>query len=666
MLRICFVKQGTAYGPEYVNILADMISRNLEAGFPGTFECFTDDPSGISDHINCRPIPSHFTGWWAKLWLFKDGHFSDEDRILYFDLDTVVMGPLDGLVRYDGAFATLRDFFKPYDDVQSAVMAWPANIHAKILTDWENLGCPKLIGGDQEMIQRSLEVSGIKPEFFQDIYPGLFVSYKSGSFKRVPPRGCSVVCFHGQPKPHNCNSSWVNGVWQINGTQAFEIEQFCNTEDCQIEDNIKHAMSLPYPWLEPRPIRRGTAVIVGGSPSLNDTTDCINQSIDDVVFATNKTASYMADRGIGFDYHVLVDAREENLKFLTPEGPAVDYLLASQCNKNIFDAVAGKSVTVWHPKIKGIVELTEGDNRPRCIVGGGSTVCLKAIAIAYIMGFRKFRLIGMDSSYADGKHHAYAQSLNDDDLIVNVQVDDRTFVTTPWMVAQADEFEDLLFELLRLGCDFEVYGDGLIPYIARESMKSSLVSPVAQRGQAILDALPNGPVTGAEIGVFAGELSAYLLTHRPDLTLYLVDSWKGDGTDYIGDSGDFHASLTQDRQDIYHQMALEAVRFAGDRAKILPYSSKEASTLVTDGSLDFVFIDADHSYEGCKADISLWLPKLKDGGVLSGHDYENTDYPKFGVRAAVDEFAQANGCKVTLGENFTWFIHKVGILSIAA
>ena len=87
MLRICFVKQGTAYGPEYVNILADMISRNLEAGFPGTFECFTDDPSGISDHINCRPIPSHFTGWWAKLWLFKDGHFSDEDRILYFDLD---------------------------------------------------------------------------------------------------------------------------------------------------------------------------------------------------------------------------------------------------------------------------------------------------------------------------------------------------------------------------------------------------------------------------------------------------------------------------------------------------------------------------------------------------------------------------------------------------
>ena len=644
-----------------------MISRNLEAGFPGTFECFTDDPSGISAHINCRPIPSYFTGWWAKLWLFKDGHFSNDDRILYFDLDTVIMGPLDDLVRYNGAFSTLRDFFKPYDDVQSAVMAWPANTQSAILEKWEAIGRPDLSGGDQELIQLSLEERGIKPDFLQDIFPGLFVSYKSGSFKRAPPRGCSVVCFHGQPKPHNCNSSWVNGVWQINGTQAFEIEQFCNTEDRQIEENIKYAMSLPYPWLEPRPIRRATAVIVGGSPSLAESTDCINKSVDDVVIATNKTAAYMAERGIIFDYHVLVDAREENIKFLTEVGPKVDYLLASQCNNNIFDAIDGKSVTVWHPKIKGIVELTEGDGRPRCIVGGGSTVCLKAIAIAYIMGFRKFRLIGMDSSYSCGKHHAYEQPLNDDDLIVNVQVDDKMFVTTPWMVAQANEFEDLFFELLRLGCDFEVYGDGLIPYIARESMKTTLVSSVSQRGQAILDLLPkDGPVIGAEIGVFAGELSAHLLSARPDLTLYMVDSWKGGGADYLGDTGDFHAGLTQERQDIYHQMALEAVRFADGRAKILPYSSLEASTLVHSCSLDFVFIDADHSYEGCKADIEHWLPKLKTNGILCGHDYENSDYPKFGVKKAVDEFSVAHGCKVTFGENFTWFIHKVGILSIAA
>lgn len=50
------------------------------------------------------------------------------------------------------------------------------------------------------------------------------------------------------------------------------------------------------------------------------------------------------------------------------------------------------------------------------------------------------------------------------------------------------------------------------------------------------------------------------------------------------------------------------------------------------GGLDFVFVDGDHSYEGCLADIRAWLPLVRDGGVIAGHDY---DWP--GVRRAVDE-----------------------------
>jgi hypothetical protein len=68
-------------------------------------------------------------------------------------------------------------------------------------------------------------------------------------------------------------------------------------------------------------------------------------------------------------------------------------------------------------------------------------------------------------------------------------------------------------------------------------------------------------------------------------------------------------------------------------------------------SLDFVFINADHSYEGCAADIHAWLPKVKAGGWIGGHDYDNTDYPGFGVKRAVD---QAFGPAVELGENFCW------------
>jgi len=53
--------------------------------------------------------------------------------------------------------------------------------------------------------------------------------------------------------------------------------------------------------------------------------------------------------------------------------------------------------------------------------------------------------------------------------------------------------------------------------------------------------------------------------------------------------------------------------------------SKDIAPMIEDGSLDLVFIDGDHSYEGVRLDIDLWLPKVREGGVISGHDYNNTN-----------------------------------------
>lgn len=61
-------------------------------------------------------------------------------------------------------------------------------------------------------------------------------------------------------------------------------------------------------------------------------------------------------------------------------------------------------------------------------------------------------------------------------------------------------------------------------------------------------------------------------------------------------------------------------------------STRSAFRLFKDRSIDFLFIDADHTYEGVREDIMLWLPKVKDGGVISGHDYDWT-----GVERAVNE-----------------------------
>lgn len=72
----------------------------------------------------------------------------------------------------------------------------------------------------------------------------------------------------------------------------------------------------------------------------------------------------------------------------------------------------------------------------------------------------------------------------------------------------------------------------------------------------------------------------------------------------------------------------------GLRAKLLVMTTVEGSRVINDHGMDFVFIDADHSYEGAKADITHWLPKVRKGGWIGGHDY-NQKWP--GVIRAVDE-----------------------------
>lgn len=68
-------------------------------------------------------------------------------------------------------------------------------------------------------------------------------------------------------------------------------------------------------------------------------------------------------------------------------------------------------------------------------------------------------------------------------------------------------------------------------------------------------------------------------------------------------------------------------------AIFMKMSSVDAARFIVDGSLDLVFIDADHSYESVKNDIIAWLPKVRVGGVICGHDYEY----KIGVVQAVEE-----------------------------
>lgn len=84
--------------------------------------------------------------------------------------------------------------------------------------------------------------------------------------------------------------------------------------------------------------------------------------------------------------------------------------------------------------------------------------------------------------------------------------------------------------------------------------------------------------------------------------------------------------------------------------------STRASRLYADKSLDFVYIDADHKYKGVKSDILAWLPKVKVGGVLAGHDYIEGK----GVKIAVDELFDKKDVEFVLGASglSSWVITK--------
>lgn len=660
MLRIVTLNSGNycGLGTEYVLRLYDMVIRNLPEGFKGTFTCFTDNPKGLHAGIDARPLPTPgLEGWWNKLALFQPGLFPAGDRILFLDLDTLITGPLEKVVAYDGPFAILRDFYRSAG-LGSCAMAWEAGseIATAIWDGYVAEGLPQSDpGGDQVIIERHLS----HYELWQNVFPGDFVSFKVDARFGIP-EGAKIVCFHGRPRPHEVNVPWVHQVWKVGGGTSAELVLETNVPRATIEANIRAAQQRQGNWLKIEPNHDGEVLVCAGGPSLADDLNSIklHQANGALVYAVNGTYAYLLKHGILPHAQVICDARPENSGFVPALDHPVERLYASQCDATVLDA-AGPNLTLWHPYFDGVVEIT-GPEDKSCYVGGGTTAGLKAVTIAYARGCRKIHLYGFDSSYRGDDNHAYAQPLNNGERLVDVELPNgECFRAAPWMVTQAEDFQTLAAELTSQGCQLFIHGDGLLPSMAALAEPSRL--PVDLRAQAILSKL-NGVSSpkAAEVGVFVAELSKRLLANRPDLSLYMVDSWSGKPSEDYVDSGDFHADLPQYKQDEFCDIATAMTSFAQERAIILRQPSIEAAQAIPDASLDLVFIDANHSYEGCKSDLEAWFPKVKPGGIVSGHDYENSYHPNWGVKRAVDEFCGSNGFMLELGEDFTWFATKEG------
>ena len=133
--------------------------------------------------------------------------------------------------------------------------------------------------------------------------------------------------------------------------------------------------------------------------------------------------------------------------------------------------------------------------------------------------------------------------------------------------------------------------------------------------------LPDNP-TICEVGCWKGQSAACWaveLAHKIHSVpaIWLVDTFEEPGAS---------AKEVLDRLGDYRSM------FACQ-----PGRSPGVAATFVDHQFDLVFIDADHSYEAVKADIAAWLPKVKPGGIIAGHDFKRFDKQNFGVIEAVTE-----------------------------
>ena len=170
----------------------------------------------------------------------------------------------------------------------------------------------------------------------------------------------------------------------------------------------------------------------------------------------------------------------------------------------------------------------------------------------------------------------------------------------------------------------------------------------------IMHIIPPGS-RGAEIGVWMGNTSREFLARGVE-HLYLVDSYSVEPyknnseatydmylAKYSKITGEFTESGFSRYYDTVYKNVLD--KFKGDsRVTLCRMTSDEWFANQDDNILDWIYVDGDHSYEGCLRDLNNALSKVKKGGMILGDDYGHVGarWQKPGVTKAVNEFCFEN------------------------
>lgn len=138
---------------------------------------------------------------------------------------------------------------------------------------------------------------------------------------------------------------------------------------------------------------------------------------------------------------------------------------------------------------------------------------------------------------------------------------------------------------------------------------------------------------GAEIGVADARFSTYLCERMPLIELYCIDPWEPyKGNKRGGGVGQQHENY-----------AIAKEQLKDYNATLIRKMSIDAIRDFEDSSLDFVYIDGNHTFDYVMIDLILWSAKVKSGGIIAGHDYYHFRWA--GVVEAIDAYIKAHSVR---------------------
>lgn len=202
----CVLKTGGVYDATWVARLKAGVAKHLPERH--RFVALSDAD------VPCERVwmSDLWPGWFAKIGLFRL-----PGPLVYFDLDSLVIGDLTDIAAavHEHEFIALRDFYRP-GGLGSGVMGWRGDVsflRAAFADRAEAFMERHRYGGDQAYLEEALDLADVTR--WQDIAPDQIVSFKAHNCIAGPPLNARVVALHGRPKfTDMAPGSWARAAWE--------------------------------------------------------------------------------------------------------------------------------------------------------------------------------------------------------------------------------------------------------------------------------------------------------------------------------------------------------------------------------------------------------------------------------------------------------------------